>query len=375
MEWTAWLLRSVVCALCVAAGVLGWFTYHHTNSEAVRRTLIEQIESQFQGVEVEIGSAWLRPLGGISVRDLRLKRRDDPNHPFLVVASAFIYHDKEQLSRGRLVIRKIELQQPNWLLRRDMEGNWNLSGVTCQGRGDCQMPVVVIRQGTIRYEDRSGGLARPVLELREVNATAVNDPATKVALQGQAQSVLGPVKWSGTWQRDSNVGTANVEFADFTLTQALIRDLGRHVPQLAEHLSDFEAKGDAKLTLSYQPGGPSAWKPDLSVNLQHGRLRHPRLPLPLEGLEVKVQYRDDQVTVKRCKGRSGATDVSLALDATIPPTGAAPDNPEQFISYLNLSIRNLTLSSELFERLPANLQRIHTAFRPTGPISLTYEYK
>ena len=29
----------------------------------------------------------------------------------------------------------------------------------------------------------------------------------------------------------------------------------------------------------------------------------------------------------------------------------------------------------MFERLPANLQRIHTAFQPTGPISLTYECK
>ena len=147
-----------------------------------------------------------------------------------------------------------------------MEGNWNLAGMTRPGRPDCPLPVVVIRQGTIRYEDRSGGTARPVLELREVNATAVNDPAARVAFQGQAQSVLGPVKWSGTWRRDLNTGTASVEVADFTLTPALVRDLGRHVPQLAEHLSDFEAKGDAKLALRYQsqPEAPASgrWKPD-----------------------------------------------------------------------------------------------------------------
>ena len=95
----------------------------------------------------------------------------------------------------------------------------------------------------------------------------------------------------------------------------------------------------------------------------------PRLPLPLDGLDVKVQYRDDQITVKRCKGRSGATEVSLTLDATVPPAGVTFENPEQFISFLNLSVRNLTLSPKLFERLPANLQRIHTAFQPTGPIS------
>src|SRR5712692_2218540 len=155
MGWKAWLLRTVVSTLCVAAGVLGWLTYQHTNSEAVRRTLIEQIEAQFQGVEVEIGSAWLRPLGGISVRDLRLKRRDDPSHPFLIVEAATIFHDKEQLAHGRLVIRKIELQQPTILLRRDAEANWNLSGLMRPGKGDGPLPVLVIRQGIVRYDDRS----------------------------------------------------------------------------------------------------------------------------------------------------------------------------------------------------------------------------
>src|SRR5258708_3649673 len=180
MGWTAWLLRTVVCSLCVAGGVVGWLTYQHTNSEAVRRTLVEQIEAKFQGVEVEIGSAWLRPLGGISVRDLRLKRRDDPSRPFLVVPSAYIFHDKEQLAQGRLVIRKIELQQPTYLIRRDAEANWNLAGLMRPGHADGPLPIVVVRQGTIRYEDRSGGVPRPVLELREVNATAVNDPAARV---------------------------------------------------------------------------------------------------------------------------------------------------------------------------------------------------
>ena len=37
------------------------------------------------------------------------------------------------------------------------------------------------------------------------------------------------------------------------------------------------------------------------------------------------------------------------------------------VNNLNLSVRNLTVSSKLFDRLPANLQRIHTAFQPTGP--------
>ena len=41
-------------------------------------------------------------LGGIAVTDVRLVRRGDPpDRPFLVVPSAVVYHDKEQLNRGR----------------------------------------------------------------------------------------------------------------------------------------------------------------------------------------------------------------------------------------------------------------------------------
>src|SRR5258708_39424983 len=116
MGWKAWLLRTVVCSLGVAGGVLGWLTYQHTNSEAVRRTLVEQIEAQFQGVGVEIGSAWLRPLGGISDRDLRLKLRHDQSRPFLIVPSAFLVPVTDQHAHGRLVIRQIALPQPTALL-------------------------------------------------------------------------------------------------------------------------------------------------------------------------------------------------------------------------------------------------------------------
>src|ERR1051326_5429511 len=109
MSWRVWLFRSLVCTLCAAVAVIGWLAYAQTNSEAVRTKGIEQMQAGFPGVEVQSGSAWVRPLGGLWLRDVRLSRREDPSHPFLVVPSATIYHDKEQLAQGRLVIRKVEL--------------------------------------------------------------------------------------------------------------------------------------------------------------------------------------------------------------------------------------------------------------------------
>ena len=66
------------------------------------------LSEQFEGAEVHVGSAHMRILGGIAVTDLKITRPgpDGGEVPLIVVPSAVLYHDKEQLNRGRLVISK-----------------------------------------------------------------------------------------------------------------------------------------------------------------------------------------------------------------------------------------------------------------------------
>jgi hypothetical protein len=369
-----WLFRMTVCVFAAAACAAGWFTYLNTNSDAIRRKVIEELQAQFVNVDVDMGSAWLQPLGGICVHDVRIIRRDDPSNPLLVVPSAVIHFDKEQLTQGRLIIRKIELQEPTLLLRRDVEANWNLNCLASRGHGDGSVPLVVVRRGTVIYEDRSGAVNRPRIEMRDVNFTVVNDPLPLVQVNGHGASPLGPLKWDLKWQRIQHVLTGNVELKDAGLTRGLVGDLSRHIPELAEHFNDFEAQGSAKFSFRFQPGGRPAFQPDLRVQLHHGRWRHPRLPLRhVENLEVKLRYFEDQLTVEDFRACSGSTEVRLQLGSVLPPAGLKLDEPQQLLNHLQLSVRNLTLSPELFARLPAHLQAIETAFKPSGPIDLTFE--
>jgi len=167
MNWRKLLLHSVVCMGLAGAGIIGWLAYLRMNSQAIRQQLIEQLQGQLQDVDVEVGAAWLRPLGGISVRDLKIHRKGEAGPALLEVPSATIYHDKEQLTHGRLAIRKIELVQPTLRLRRDAQGQWNLTHLTPPARDSEEpAPTVVVRQGTILYDDHFGNISRPVLELR-----------------------------------------------------------------------------------------------------------------------------------------------------------------------------------------------------------------
>src|SRR5262249_10192305 len=151
--------------------------------------------------------------------------------------------------------------------------------------------------------DRAGGVARPVLEIQDVNWTLVNDPLQVIAFQGDGRSPLGPVKWTGSLRRDQGPSPGVTELPDFHLTQPPIRALVKPAPELAEYVKDSEARGNAKLELRYQPGGRPALRPDLQVTLTEGWSRHPKLPRPLDSVSAKVRYHDDVVTVERCEAK------------------------------------------------------------------------
>src|SRR5262245_46062569 len=129
--WRKWMVRGFVFFV-VAAFVAGLLVYQsYTNSAEIRRRVIEHIGKETVNVAVSLESAQLRLLGGISVSELRLSRRDDPEHTeFLYAPTGVIYHDKEKLLQGKLAIRKVELFRPRLRAIRSPDGKWNLVGIS-----------------------------------------------------------------------------------------------------------------------------------------------------------------------------------------------------------------------------------------------------
>src|SRR5688572_24371368 len=110
-----------VCCLLALLGYGGYYAYDEMFKPGeVRRRVQEELTAKFEGVDVEVGSARLRPfLGGVNVSDIKFIRRDDPTRtPFLEVARATIWHDKAGLVNG-LSPAKIELEGAHLRLIRD----------------------------------------------------------------------------------------------------------------------------------------------------------------------------------------------------------------------------------------------------------------
>lgn len=381
MSWRKWLVRGLVFAIAGGLVLTGWMYRRWTNPSAVRLQVIQRLNTYFVGAQVNVDAAHLRLLGGISVTDVRLSRRDDPDRvDFAHIPSGVIYHDKEQLLHGKLAIRKLELFRPRLRVIRGPDGRWNLAGVLELLPPREPIPTIVVHQGTILLEDRCpGGPGRSVgetdqpvrIELRDVSLSIVNDPLPTLNFQARGQAELsGAVHLRGTWRRDSHALAVTFEAPALPVRPALTHRLAAYVPCLGEHAQYLEGIAKLRLDLTYQPGAAQPWSSDLHCHLTEGKFHHPLAPLPLERLQVRLRYLDDQVTLDECTAESGTARLQLTGTARFALGGCGTDGDCSG----SLKLEHLPLTPAFFARLPDQLQSVQTEFSPTGTVNLAVDF-
>ena len=179
----SWAIRGMILGLAAGLAGLVWLARTWVSPERVRQQVETHLRAELPGWQVQVGSAHLRLLGGIAVRELTL--RQPAAHaaapPVLHAPYVLLHHDKEQLNRGRLVIRKVELDGPEWTWERQPDGSWNLGSWWGSGAADKSWPTVLMRQATVHLRDPSG--AWPALTLRCLLYTTPSPPDSWTDLQ------------------------------------------------------------------------------------------------------------------------------------------------------------------------------------------------
>ena len=240
----------------------------------------------FRRRHVALGSTRFRLLGGVSVENVTLYRLDDPTRtPILHIPSGIIYHDKEALAHGRVAVRKLLLQRPRLTVTRSADGRWNLAGILGPLHPEVQIPIIEIEQGTIVIEIATGDVGSPTkpasspfrIELRNVNATLVNQPRPVLDIQVQGDAVaLGPVHAHATWHRTEVRLDSSVDLAPVTVTTGLLQDLAKFCPGLDEQVEQVAGVARWHAGIQYRAGAEPAWRHQVRVELTEGRLVHRR---------------------------------------------------------------------------------------------------
>ena len=165
-------------------------------------------------------------------RTIRPRRRCCTSRPASSITT------RKQLAHGRLAIRKLLIQRPRITITRSADGRWNLAGIVGPVHPELQIPIIEIEQATVVIEIGTHTATTPFrIELRNVNATLLNQPRLVLNIEVHGEAVeLGPVHANATWHRTAKRLDATVDLAPVPVTTALLRDLSRFCPGLADQV-------------------------------------------------------------------------------------------------------------------------------------------
>lgn len=357
-----WCVRGLVIGVIAVAAVAFYLYQHWTDPAVVRVHVLTHLEKMFPGAAISLDSARLRILGGISLNEMHLARRDDDTE-VLHIPAAVLYHDKEKLLEGPVKIRKVELDRPRLRLVRNEDGKWNIAGLSGPVQSEMPLPTLVIHQGTLILEDRLANKDIPPVEISHVNLTLVNDPLPTVLIDGRARSeVVGELEIHGTWNRVTKEATLSAQVQGMDVSAAMLQRVASNCPNSSLQGLQLEGRADIKADLGIMPTASNSLSFDVRCRLTKGKLQHPQLPLPLDDLSATVRATNGQLTIETLQAKSGPAQISLRGSAM------APCPMKHFEGVLE--VKHLQLCRELFERLPDKLKRLRDSFAPTGSATL-----
>lgn len=383
MSLRNWAIRGLILTGVAALAGLAWVAHSWVSPERVRAQLIQHLSEEFDDVEVHVGSAHMRLFGGIAVADIRLTRVGDAE-PFLVIPSGVLYHDKEQLSRGRLVVRKVELDNPEVRLDRGPDGKWNVAGVMKPAPADKPVPTFVVKGGTLRVTDR-GPDPLPPITLTDAHATLLNDPLPILAVQGKGNAQgFGELVVLAKLNRVSGEVKVKLEAPQFPLGDAAAA-AGRLAPDVAPHLAGLAATASVTADLTYTPDAPRKWRHDVRIDVKDARFAHTDIPWPVEKIAATVRVVNGLVKVDDASATVNGAKMKVTFETRpepavpAPPAGAPTDEQrlrrlEDHFQKIEVTATGVALDDAVFKHLPEKARKTRESFSPAGQVDVGYKF-
>lgn len=374
-----WVVRGVVFGLVGFAATVASLFWAWTSPGLLRETVVQEFQRALPKALVDLESASMRLLGGITLRELRLSRRDDLNRAdFFHVPLAVLFHDKEQLIDGVLAIRKVELKGPRMRLVRNREGAWNLAEFQgSDGSPLAGFPTVVVERGTLLIEDhgpgRSSSRGPMSVEVRDLSILAINDPPGKLRLEAKGVSdLLGPVRLAWSHLRQGEGWSCRVEIPEVPLGAEANDFLMSYLPDSIQGQMRV-VSGVASITLeggSHEPGGKGQWRASLSA--RNVEVALPWLPWPLKGVEARATFAEGRLKNLEARGSAGSGMVVARAGDVGPAVGSDWTDLGKIEGSWSAEATGVTVPQGLLARCPWPCPAIETLFRPAGLVDIAY---
>jgi hypothetical protein len=362
MKWGKWFLRILLLVL-VAGAAAGYWTYHTwTNPRAVRHAVLAELSKRLPGIEARMESAEFRWFGGVRIQKLSLARRDDPSTAVAFLPEIVCYPDRDRLARGVLELRKIEIERPRLVVTRRPDGSWNLTGLGSPPQDGGSTPEIAIHDGTLLFVDQSQ--AGCPLQLTNIDMKIVPGQSARLQINLSCDSdIVGKFLLEGSLDPDSGELAMTFRIPEVQLQVPIVQRLLDAFGGVCERPPELEGIAAVEGTFTHHPDAPRPWHYAARVTLHQGHLRHHRLPVPLEQLEVTAVLEDGSLRLEQLEG--------IVHGGRLSVTGDGAMAAEGFRGEFDVHVSDFAVSADLYDKLPPQSRKFCYDFRPRGTVALS----
>ncbi len=153
-------------------------------------------------------------------------------------------------------------------------------------------------------------------------------------------------------------------------------------PEAVEYLKTIRGSASCRTRWTWNPDRQPPLSYDTEFDLRDGQCTAAALPCPIQELALKSRIHDGELTVQSLTGKLGPSGLNVKLEVDAPKPD--PKSPmvlmsaidlEDRLRRLEITVSDLTVGPELFDRLPAKFAETRAIFSPTGVADITFEQK
>lgn len=361
-----WEHRLVWLLLIAIAGFLGYFQLVGRVDTQLTQEIVRRLRAAFPRHYVSVDRARLISGQGITIDGLRIAKPTDQGLRDVVRIGKIVCNgplDLIGLAQGQLPIESVLVDSVDLSVWPLSNGRWNLEEFSSDRPAPSSFPAVHIRSGMIRLGHETGGGGSELIchDLRaQISPEPVVAPgkairtmvtasiASSFFKQAQVQGWLNPV--DATWSMQGSI-------SGFDFTNRLMEQLPSTLRDKIQAASGFSGGIEASFAVGQQRGDLEF---SAKASVRNGRLLHPQVPYPLEGLACEIFCKNELLQVRNGAAKSGSARVEFACDLH----GLAAGAPLT----AKLEVHDLSLDERLYQALPPNLQEHWRRMRLSGMV-------
>lgn len=333
--------------------------------------VIAELNEQFPNASIFVGSVRRDTNGSIIASNVKMALPNTKPRQQVFSAQRVVVRGKLDITdwvQQLVLVKEVELFGLELDVWPTGENTWSLNALqpNCEKRKT--PPKLILRDAVVRLR-RSSHDDKNLVLFNRVSGTITPeevlnfDPAfrnpSRISLKAEAAGAIDTLTCEARTDPNNNSWLANCSITNFQLSPSLIARLPTSISNSLNQLKALHANASAEIEIHSRPNQLPLFR--MAGSLKSGHLQDPRLPYPLENMQVTFRANNESIELRELSAECGTAQISLNCYVA----GHSLKSPMQ----IDAQATHLQLDPRLRSCLPANLQEQWDKLQVSGAVS------